>query len=289
MRPGTTYLISYGIVLLRREAFATATGILFLAMALSAAIALGMDGRTIDGVSVWLKPFKFQISFGIHVLTLVLALGALNRRVRKGRIVRATLLVILTMSLFEVIWITLQGARGLPSHFAHDPFDAAMYMLMGIGATLIVLATALLGLLTMQYPAPGMPPLVCHAVSIGLLISGLTGLFVGWAIALNDGAVVGGTNIAGPTLPLFGWSGTAGDLRVAHFIGLHAAQVLPLLGLVLSIGQAKDARLILVVASMLWLGATVAAMTEAFAGRPFISLLYYYNSAWHLRTCPRSS
>lgn len=37
-----------------------------------------------------------------------------------------------------------------------------------------------------------------------------------------------------PGLPFLGWSTTHGDLRIGHFIGIHGAQVLPLLGFWLS-------------------------------------------------------
>jgi hypothetical protein len=273
MKPTMSNILALSNTLLRREPSIVAVGLLILAMTPPTLLGLTFDDRTITGVPVWLKPFKFQLSLAVHMLTVALALGTLDRSVRQGWAVRGILLILLTMTLFETGWITLQGARGLPSHFATDPFDVAIYALMGVGATLIVLSTALLGMLILRYPVHGVPQLVSRAVGIGLIISGVTGLITGIAIAENGGAVVGGTGVAGPVLPLFGWSGTNGDLRVAHFAGLHAAQGLPLVGCAFNAWKPQAAFPVFLVIALLWSAATLGLLIQALAGQPFISLV----------------
>ena len=201
--------------LARRDPTLAAAGAVSLAASIVCAVLALGDG-------VWWKPTTFALSIAVYVWTVAwLAAG-----LRPSRLLRVVRLG--TVALLAVEWalIALQAGRGVASHFnGATPFDAAVFSAMGatIGAV-TVLAGVLLVLSVRD--GRGLPAATRRAVPLGLALF-LVGTAVGGAMI-----VAGGRALAGPApgLPLVSWDLSAGDLRPAHFVGLHAAQVVPAVG-----------------------------------------------------------
>jgi hypothetical protein len=206
-------------------------GLAILALMAPTALALAVDPRSLNGIPIWIKPLKFQASVGIYLLTLAWFVAALPERVRQGRIVGALVAAAIAASAFEIGYITLQAARGLASHYkVDDPFHAAMYTLMGIGAvTLTAVSPAVAALLWRHRPARWSTAFWVSAV-LGLTLTFVLGAGAGAVLSSGDGHWIGGVRSDAGGVPVFGWSRTGGDLRAAHFLGMHALHGLPVIG-----------------------------------------------------------
>ena len=129
----------------------------------------------------------------------------------------------------EVAYITVQAALGQASHFnTGTPFHAAMYSLMFFGAVGLVGVCAWMGLLV--FLRHRTQDVYAFAVALGLGLTCLLGGGFGIYLGGQEDHWVGGSQTDADGLWLLNWSRDGGDLRVAHFFGIHAMQVLPLLG-----------------------------------------------------------
>lgn len=246
-----------------------------IALMIPSLVALGIDGRTLNGISVWSKPLKFQTSLALMLATLLLLLPSIDAKTRAGLGVRLAALTAAVTATAEIIYITLQAARGRASHFnTETAFEAHAYTIMGAGAALLVLSSLVVGVYLLRRPATG--------ASKGLQLGGGWGLILGSVLTLLTAFVLGSGQIAGPGhwvggvrtdiggLPLFGWSRTGGDLRVPHFFATHIMQALPLAGLLLHRFAPTHVRAGLIAAALLSVAVVGGTFLQAVAGRPFI-------------------
>ncbi len=204
------------------------TSLLMLAASIVTAALAAFDPRLIQGVSVWLKPGKFQVSTGLYLLTLAMVLALLPREARKPRAVRYVAWASVAGAVFEVVYITWRASRGEASHFnISSPGAIAMYSLMGVGAVVLVSTSGVLGALVWRARSFAYGDTLRRGIALGLLIGCVLGAISGAIMSSQANHWVGGAPTDAGGLPLFNWSRDGGDWRVAHFFGLHAMQVIP--------------------------------------------------------------
>ena len=215
--------------------------ILVSAMAVLAAVALvGIfaDPRVLTGVPIWLKPFKFAVSFVLYGVTLAWMLSLSPRR---SRLAEWAGTVIVAVSAVEMVVIVGQVLRGQTSHYNESsPLNAALWHVMGSSIMVLFVAHVVIGIVVLRQPLADR--VAAYAVRLGLGLS-LLGMLAAIPMVMPTeaqaaagiaGAHSVGVPDGGPGLPLVGWSTVGGDLRIGHFVGLHALQALPLLAILLS-------------------------------------------------------
>lgn len=213
--------------LLARERRLALYGVLLLVLLVPMALAAGIDERTLRGANVWLKPIKFALAIAVFAFTSAWFIGHLPERQRHGRAVKGIVWLLIGTGSFELGYIVLQAALGQGSHYnVGDTLHEVMYALMGLGALALTATQLLLAWQLHRHGDRTRPPAYRIAVLIGLVLTFVFGAGVGMALGSLQPPDAG----SAPTLPLIGWTLAGGDLRPAHFIGLHAQQLLPLAG-----------------------------------------------------------
>ncbi|MBI5719704.1 MAG: hypothetical protein HZC37_18700 [Burkholderiales bacterium] len=212
--------------LLARERRLTLFAALLLALAVPMAVAAGLDERLLRGANVWIKPIKFALSIALLALTTAWFVGHLRPERRRSRAMGRIVWLLIVAGSFELGYIGLQAALGQGSHYnVGDPLHAIMYPLMGLGALGLTATQPLLAWQLRTHADPSRPSAYRLAVRLGLGLTFVFGAGVGMLLSGLQPPDAGAAS-----LPVFGWSLQGGDLRPAHFIGIHAGQLLPLAG-----------------------------------------------------------
>jgi hypothetical protein len=268
-----------GLQLLRDQtAVAIALGTMLFCAALLpvTGAAYLMDERLVNGINVWTKPLKFEFSLAVHFVTLALMLGLLTQAARGSRLVGWTLYAAAVSCVAELGYIALQSARGRASHFNADtPIEAALYNIMGIGALILTIAPIVVGIQIWRNGRAEIGEGLHRGAVLGLVLGGMATIFTAGFLSssfiVETGRWVNGVRNDAGGIPLMGWSGTGGDLRVPHFFALHLMQVLPVLGLMAD-HWAKGRSLAIVYAGVgVWLVIVAGTFAQALNGNPFIA------------------
>jgi hypothetical protein len=226
----------------------TAVGLLMAAVAVPSAAAIFIDPRVITGAPAWLKPFKFAVSTAVYSLTLAWIFTLLPEWPRLRRVVGWTTAIVFVL---EVALIDMQAWRGTTSHFnVSTAGNAIVFVVMGVAIIIqtVVSMAVVVALWRHRFADRalgwalrfGMTLTILGALT-GPLMTRPTAAQLADARAGNRMLIAGSHSVGGldggPGVPVTGWSREHGDLRVPHFIGLHAIQALALVALLL--GQSR--------------------------------------------------
>ncbi|MFI6325404.1 hypothetical protein ACIBG8_48350 [Nonomuraea sp. NPDC050556] len=227
---------------------------LMLGLVAVAGVGTLVDGRTLLGEPVWVKPLKFAFAFALYSGTLAWLLTKLNKGRRLARWVGTVFAV---TAVVEVGAITVQAARGTVSHFnadQSDPVTLALVPILTYGVMIILIAQLILAVVVLVQRTGGAALARAIRAGLGLATFGmLVPLFWmvteihprtvtdanGHRVPMFQGHGIGDPD--GNGMPLTGWSVTGGDFRVPHFFALHGIQALLLLAAVLGALAARHA------------------------------------------------
>lgn len=241
-------------------------GVIHLGLALLLGFYSFFNKELIMGINSMIKPIKFALSIWIYAWTMAMLLFYVND---KKKVRNLSILAVITM-VYEQFAITLQAFRGQLSHFNNNTaFGGILYALMGIFIVALTVQTLRISITFIRQKTYIIPAPLVLSIQIGLIFFVIFSFFGGYISGVNGHTV--GANDGGEGLPLINWSTTFGDLRVAHFFGIHALQIIPIFGYWVSEKyESATATKAIWVFSIIYLAYVCFTMIQALMGMPFL-------------------
>ena len=213
------------------------------------------------GINAYIKPFKFALSTFFYAWTMGWFLGYLPN------FNASTFNWVIIISLgFEIAYIAIQSSKVETSHFnVSTPMKSFLFTMMALMATIATLATAYIAVLFFSDGISELPNYYLWGIRLGLILFILFS-FEGFVMGSKMAHTIGDKD-GSQGLYLLNWSLKHGDLRVAHFIGMHALQVIPIVSFYLL----KNTKLTFGV-GLLYFGLAILTLIQALNGKPLIKM-----------------
>jgi hypothetical protein len=210
------------------------------------------------GVNAYIKPLKFSLSTFFYSWTMAWFLGYLptfNSTIFNW-------IIIISLG-FEIFYIAIQASKGETSHFnVSTPTKSFLFSMMALMATIATLATIYIAVLFFGSSVSELPNYYLWSIRLGLIIFVIFS-FEGFVMGSKMSHTIGNSD-GSPGIPILNWSLSYGDLRVAHFIGMHSLQVIPLASFYLL----KNTKLTFALA-ILYIGLALFSLIQALQGKSF--------------------
>lgn len=249
----------------RRNKLLAQVGAIHLGLALLLGFYSFFNKELIMGINSMVKPIKFALSIWIYAWTMAMLLFYVND---KKKIRNLSILAVVTM-VYEQFAITFQAFRGQLSHFNNSSvLGGILYAFMGIFIVALTVQTLRIAITFIRQKTYIIPAPLVLSIQIGLIYFVIFSFFGGYISGVNGHTV--GANDGSEGLPLINWSTTFGDLRVAHFFGIHALQIIPIFGYWISEKyESATATKAIWTFSAIYLAYVCFTMIQALMGVPF--------------------
>ncbi|MCU1643894.1 MAG: hypothetical protein JWN03_4169 [Nocardia sp.] len=225
-----------------------ATSAVMITLAVFSLCAMLFDDRTLLHESVWLKPLKFAVAFTLYTGTLAWLLSFPHRGQRLTWWMGTVFAI---AGVADVGFIAVQAARGTFSHFNSqtDAVNSIGQIVFDAGIPALFFANLIIALTLTWQRVTDRP--TGRAINAGLGIAAAAMalmIFAGGgapqqttdaygnpvSLRASHTVTTGQVHDDGGGMPITHWSTVGGDLRIPHFVGLHAIQVLILAALLLN-------------------------------------------------------
>jgi hypothetical protein len=232
-----------------REPGLVMVGTFGLALSVVCMVGVVVNGRTVTPEGDLFAAATFSFGVGVYAISVALLLPLAGYSPPARRRWRRASYVFLV---YGLVLESMQAFRGLDPRFTEEgnTVDSVAGVVFGATAGLTTVLFVLLGLRFFRADVLVERPVLRLGIRYGVAAVGIS-FAVGVVMSVNNGRTIGDD----------------GNLMVAHALGVHGLQAMPIVGLVVSAGPLAQPQRWIHAAGIGWLAACLAALMPALLGQ----------------------